>query len=79
MEGIDIQIALRYAADDAARIRVLARELLRLNPDVMVSNSNAVTTILQSEVHSKAKSSLGPSPISSRAVSNAGGSRFYSR
>jgi putative tryptophan/tyrosine transport system substrate-binding protein len=52
MEGANIQIDLRYAAADAARIRALARELLGLSPDVMVSNSNVVTTILQSEVHS---------------------------
>jgi putative tryptophan/tyrosine transport system substrate-binding protein len=52
MEGNNIQIDFRYAADDPARIRALAVELLGLRPDLMVSNSNLVTTILQSEVHS---------------------------
>jgi putative ABC transport system substrate-binding protein len=52
MEGNNIQIDSRYAADDPARIRALAVELLGLRPDLMVSNSNLVTTILQSEVHS---------------------------
>jgi putative ABC transport system substrate-binding protein len=52
MEASNIQIEFRYAADDPARIRALALELLDLRPDVMVSNSNFVTTILQSEVHS---------------------------
>jgi ABC-type uncharacterized transport system substrate-binding protein len=52
MEGANIRIDFRYAAGDSARIRVLAVELLGLGPDLMVSNSNLVTTILQSEVHS---------------------------
>src|SRR5439155_10964622 len=46
------RIDLRYAADDPPRIRALAVELLGLGPDLMVSNSNLVTTILQSEVRS---------------------------
>jgi putative ABC transport system substrate-binding protein len=50
-EGTNIRIDLRYAADDSARIRALAGELLGLGPDLMVSNSNLVTSILQSEVH----------------------------
>jgi putative ABC transport system substrate-binding protein len=51
VEGGNIQIDFRYAAADPSRIRALARELLGLRPDLMVSNSNLVTTILQSEVH----------------------------
>ena len=51
VEGSNLVIDFRYAADDADRIRTLARELLALAPDVMVSNSNLVTTILQSEIH----------------------------
>ncbi len=49
-EGNNVQIDFRYAADDPARIRALAVELLSLGPDLLVSNSNLVTTILQSEV-----------------------------
>jgi putative ABC transport system substrate-binding protein len=49
-EGRNIQIDFRYAADDPSRIRALAVDLIGLGPDVMVSNSNFVTTILQSEV-----------------------------
>ena len=52
IEGRNIQVDFRYAADNPARIRALAVALLSLGPDLMVSNSNAVTTILQSEVHS---------------------------
>jgi putative tryptophan/tyrosine transport system substrate-binding protein len=52
IEGTNIQIDFRYAADNPARIRALAVELLGLGPDLMVSNSNLVTMILQSEVHS---------------------------
>jgi putative ABC transport system substrate-binding protein len=51
IEGRNIRIDLRYASDDPARIRALAAELLGLKPDLMVSNSNFITTILQSEVH----------------------------
>jgi putative ABC transport system substrate-binding protein len=49
-EGNNLQIDFRYAADDQARIRALAIELLGKSPDLMVSNSNVVTAILQSEV-----------------------------
>jgi len=52
VEGRNVQIDFRYAADDPARIRALAAELLGRRPDLMVSNSNFVTTILQSEVRS---------------------------
>jgi putative tryptophan/tyrosine transport system substrate-binding protein len=51
IEGRNIRIDFRYASDDPARIRALAAELLGLKPDLMVSNSNVITTILQSEVH----------------------------
>jgi putative tryptophan/tyrosine transport system substrate-binding protein len=50
-EGDNLRIDLRYASDDPARVRAIAVELLGLAPDLMVSNSNLVTTILQSEVH----------------------------
>jgi putative tryptophan/tyrosine transport system substrate-binding protein len=49
-EGANIQIEIRYAKDDPGRIRELARELVAKKPDLMVSNSNLVTTILQSEI-----------------------------
>jgi putative ABC transport system substrate-binding protein len=52
IEGRNIQIDFRYASDDSARVRALAVELLDLKPDLMVSNSNFITAILQSEVHS---------------------------
>jgi putative ABC transport system substrate-binding protein len=50
LEGSNVRIDLRFGAGDPLRIRELARELLSLGPDLMVSNSNLVTTILQSEV-----------------------------
>jgi putative tryptophan/tyrosine transport system substrate-binding protein len=50
IEGRNVQIDFRYGADDPNRIREQARELLQLAPDLMVSNSNFVTAILQSEV-----------------------------
>lgn len=51
VEGRNIRIDWRYAADDPGHIRSMAEELLRLSPDVMVANSNLVTTVLQSVVH----------------------------
>jgi putative tryptophan/tyrosine transport system substrate-binding protein len=50
IEGSNIRIDVRFGADDPGHIRALAVELLSLGPDVMVSNSNLVTTILQSEI-----------------------------
>jgi putative tryptophan/tyrosine transport system substrate-binding protein len=50
IEGKNIQIDFRYGADDPKLIRAQAVELLGLVPELMVSNSNLVTTILQSEV-----------------------------
>jgi putative ABC transport system substrate-binding protein len=50
IEGRNLQIDFRYGADDPNRIREQARELLQLAPDLMVSNSNHVTAILQTEV-----------------------------
>jgi putative tryptophan/tyrosine transport system substrate-binding protein len=43
-EGSNLRIDLRFGAGDPVRIRELARELLSLGPDLMVSNSNLVTT-----------------------------------
>jgi putative ABC transport system substrate-binding protein len=51
-EGDNFRIDFRFGADDPNRIRAMATELLGLGPDLMVSNSNLVTTILQSEVRS---------------------------
>ncbi len=50
VEGTNITLDFRFAADDVDRIRTAAVELLALGPDVMVSNSNLVTTILQREI-----------------------------
>jgi putative tryptophan/tyrosine transport system substrate-binding protein len=50
IEGSNLRLDLRFGAGDPVRIRELAKELLSLGPDLMVSNSNLVTTILQSEV-----------------------------
>jgi putative ABC transport system substrate-binding protein len=50
IDGSNVRIDFRFAADDPRRIRALAVELLGLGPDLMVSNSNLVTTILQSEI-----------------------------
>jgi putative tryptophan/tyrosine transport system substrate-binding protein len=43
MEGNNLQIELRWTAGDAGRIRTLARELVDLRPDVILSQSTIVT------------------------------------
>jgi putative ABC transport system substrate-binding protein len=50
-EGPNFVLDIRYAGDDPERVRALARELLGKKPDLIVANSNLVTSILQSEVH----------------------------
>jgi putative tryptophan/tyrosine transport system substrate-binding protein len=50
-EADNFRIDIRYGADDPKRIRAMAMELLGLGPDLMVSNSNLVTSILKSETH----------------------------
>lgn len=49
-EATNLRIDLRFGAGDPIRIHELAKELLSLGPDLIVANSNLVTTILQSEV-----------------------------
>jgi putative tryptophan/tyrosine transport system substrate-binding protein len=51
VEGGNITIDVLYAKDNAARVRDAAADLLRRMPDLMVSNSNLVTTVLQKEIH----------------------------
>jgi putative ABC transport system substrate-binding protein len=51
-EGNNITVDVRYAGADPVRARELATELLRQRSELMVSNSNLVTAILQKEVRS---------------------------
>jgi putative ABC transport system substrate-binding protein len=49
-EGRNIHIDVRFPAADAGRVRAILMELMSLTPDVLVSNTNLVTAIVQSEV-----------------------------
>jgi len=49
--GQNIHIDYRYAGSDPSLIRALVAELVALGPDLIVSNTNIVTTVVQSEVH----------------------------
>jgi putative ABC transport system substrate-binding protein len=51
VERTNVTIDVRYARGNPARARELATDLLRQQLDLMVSNSNLVTTILQTEAH----------------------------
>jgi putative ABC transport system substrate-binding protein len=50
VEGRDIRIDVRFASADPNQIRTIAAELMSLTPDLIVSNTNLVTAVLQAEV-----------------------------
>jgi len=71
IEGVNIHIDYRYPADDPIRIRAVAAELLGLAPDLIVSSTNMVTSILKSEVRAVPLLFLQVSdPIGSGFVTN---------
>ena len=49
-EGRNIRIDVRFPGADAGRVRAALTELMSLAPDVLVSNTNLVTEIVQAEV-----------------------------
>ena len=49
-EGRNIRIDVRFPAADAGRVRAILMELMSLTPDVLVSNTNLVTAVVQAEV-----------------------------
>jgi putative ABC transport system substrate-binding protein len=49
-EGRNIRIDVRFPAADAGRVRATLMELMSPTPDVLVSNTNLVTTVVQAEV-----------------------------
>ena len=48
-EGSNLRIELRWATGDADRIRSLAKEVVELRPDAILSHSTAVTRVLAGE------------------------------
>src|SRR6516162_8228397 len=48
-EGRNVRMDLRWAGGDINRIQALAQELVGLQPDIIVTNSGAVTIALQRE------------------------------
>jgi len=49
-QGRNIRIDVRFPGADAGRVRAALTELMSLAPDVLVSNTNLVTEIVQAEV-----------------------------
>ena len=49
-EGRNIRIDVRFPAANAGRVRAILMELMSLTPDVLVSNTNFVTAVVQAEV-----------------------------
>ena len=70
-EGRNIRIDVRFPAADAGRVRAILMELISLAPDVLVSNSNLVTAVVQAEVRTTpiVFISIGD-PVESGFVSN---------
>jgi putative ABC transport system substrate-binding protein len=49
-EGRNIRIDVRFPGTDAGRVRATLMELMSLTPDVLVPNTNLVTSVVQAEV-----------------------------
>jgi putative tryptophan/tyrosine transport system substrate-binding protein len=49
-EGRNIRVDVRFPGTDGGRVRALRVELMSLTPDVLVSNTNFVTAIVQAAV-----------------------------
>jgi putative ABC transport system substrate-binding protein len=49
-EGRNILIDVRFPAADAGRVRAILTELMSLAPDVLITNTNFVTAVVQAEV-----------------------------
>src|SRR5215470_14251486 len=49
-EARNIRIDVRFPAADADKVRAVLVELMSLSPDVLVSNTNLVTAVVQAEV-----------------------------
>ncbi len=70
-EGRNILIDVRFPAADASKIRATLLELMSFTPDVMVSNTNLVTQVVQREVRTIPIVFIGlAAPVASGFVSN---------
>ena len=49
-EGRNIRIDVRFPGGDAGRVRAILAELMSLAPDLLVTNTNLVTGVVQAEV-----------------------------
>jgi len=49
-ERRNIQVDVRFPGADAEKVRAVLRELMSLTPDVLVTNTNLVTAVVQAEV-----------------------------
>src|SRR5215467_13940728 len=49
-EGRNIRIDVRFPGSDAGRVRAMLMELMSLTPELLVSNTNLVTAVVQAEV-----------------------------
>jgi putative ABC transport system substrate-binding protein len=51
-EGVNLQIEIRWTAGNVERMSVMAKELVWLAPEVILSNTTPVTAALQRETRS---------------------------
>jgi putative tryptophan/tyrosine transport system substrate-binding protein len=68
VDGRNVHIDYRWGAGSVERLRVFAKELVRLNPDVLLAFTTPATAALQQETH--------PIPIVFVSVSDPIGSGF---
>ena len=67
-DGRNVRMDLRWAGVDINRIQALAKELVGLQPDIIVTTSTPSTVALQRETRTISRSSLRPWPTPSPAV-----------
>jgi ABC-type uncharacterized transport system substrate-binding protein len=70
-EGRNIHVDVRFPGGDVSAVRTSLMELMRLTPDVLVTNTNLVTAAVQAEV--------GTIPIVFIFVGDPGGVRVCER
>jgi putative ABC transport system substrate-binding protein len=68
-DGRNVRMDVRYAGDDINRIRALARELVGLQPDIILTLGAAATAALQGETRTiPIVFAMGPDPVASGIV-----------
>jgi putative ABC transport system substrate-binding protein len=69
VDGRNVRMDLRWGGDDINRMRALARELVGLRPDIIVTNATAATIAVQREARTiPIVFAIGNDPVASGIV-----------